>query len=60
MTEANMKKLYEYFIKSGQTARAEEIVNIKGNKKNPTPYRYFAETPKEEPVKEAPKSKGKK
>ncbi len=28
MTEANMKRLYDHYVASGQTARAEEILKI--------------------------------
>jgi len=28
MTEQNMKQLYEHYVNTGQTARAQEILNI--------------------------------
>ena len=45
MTEANMKKLYEWFLSSGQTKRAEGILKIKR-------YAKFKKTDSKEESKE--------
>jgi len=42
MTEANQKKLYEHFVKTEQTARAEEVL---------TRYPQFKDNSGEEKVK---------
>lgn len=39
MTEENQKKLYEHFLRTGQTERAEEVLKV---------YPQFKEKPKEE------------
>jgi len=50
MTEDNQKKLYEHFVKTGQTERAEEVL---------TRYPQFKVNSEEEEVKPIKSKKGK-
>lgn len=54
MTEENMKKLYDWFIESGQLERAEEILAIPRYAK----FKEISEETEEEPKRGRPKKGG--